>query len=177
MCQILYVPNNMLRNRPFFFLLYFNLFCYNLLINKPYSSRDLTIFMRSSSSSHGIVKVVTTDTKTFYGFLYLLRMLPVSAADASLLILTVSKHFQLMIYVHFSLMVNHFLVTVQEFYQKILLITLLQIAVFVITLYKQIDCPQKLYKTMRLVFQLVTVYVEDQSYHQNHKSYLMKVLE
>ena len=53
------VPNdNMLRNSPFCAFPSFSIVLLMPFVNKPYSSRDLTIFMISSISSFKIINVV-----------------------------------------------------------------------------------------------------------------------
>ena len=59
------MPNNMLRNPPFCSFTSFAIVSLTTGINKPNSSRDITIYIISSISSFEI-NVVIPDTKVFF---------------------------------------------------------------------------------------------------------------
>ena len=100
----------------------------------------------------------------FYEQLHLLLML-------LLLILMISEHFQLMVQVYFLLKAIQFSVMVVEFYLITLLIVLFYGIEFLIILYQLMNYLQKLCETSNLVYQLITIYEENNFYHYDHQQY------
>ena len=66
---------------------------------------------------------------------------------------------------------------VLKVYLGILLVALFYATEFLITLQQLRKYLQKLYKASKLVYQLIKIYAENQSHHQSHQQYLMKVLK
>ena len=86
-----------------------------------------------------------------------------------------------MVQVHFSLKAIQFLVMVLKFYLKILLIVSFYAIEFLINLYQpsniiSFENVQMLYEAFKLVYQLITICVENYCHHQYHQQHLTKVL-
>ena len=121
------VAANIPRNPPYCSFTSFSAVSITPFIKKPVFSRDLSIFMISSNSSFKTLILSSLIQKFSSEQLHLLLMLLP-------LILIVPKRIQLMVYVHFSLMVKQLLLMGQQnqvmffldyFFQQLLLINFL----------------------------------------------------